>query len=208
MANLRIEEIYERLASVMAALPLQVAIRPHRVSQHMLLERFENNRAADSELFKRSERKQPEPKKESSDNASSSGSLESDTDDVQAANVSTAENERVQIIDGVPRSRKAANKRALKEAITAKKEREVAIAAAAKGDRAAMDTIVDKEYDVATRRASGEKVRDDPARIRKSIKNSQSRRPRGKAAPKPQKPNFPIKSQAGFGRAPKQGCKH
>lgn len=205
MTTLGIEQIYERLASVMAALPLQVAIRPHRVSKHMLLERFERNRAADSELFKKPERAQPGPTEEASEDAQSSEPLDSDTDDVQAANVGAAGNQRVQIIDGVPRSRKAADKRALKEAIAAKKEREVAMAAAAKGDRAAMDSIVDREYDVATRRAAGEKVRDDPARIRKSMKNSQSRRPRGKAAPKPQKPSFPMRSQAGFGRAPKKG---
>lgn len=203
MTTLRIEQIYERLASVIAALPLQVAIRPHRVSKHMLLDRFERNRAADSELFKKQEEDQPTPIEKDSEDTEPTESLESDIGDVQVANIGAADNQRVQIIDGVPRSRKAANKRALKEAIAAKKEREVAMAAAAKGDRAAMDSIVDREYDVATRRASGEKVRDDPTRIRKSMKNNQSRRPRGKVAPKPQKPNFPIKSQAGFGRTPK-----
>lgn len=203
MAGLRIEEIYERLASVMAALPLHVAVRPHRISKHMLLERFETNREADSKLFKKQEQTQPVPTKEASDDTSSGASPESDTDDVQAANLGAAGSEKVQILDGVPRSRKAADKRALKEAIVAKKEREQAIAAAAKGDRAAMDSVVNREYDMAMRRASGEKVRDDPARIRKSIRNNQSRRPRGKTASKSQKPKFPMKSQAGFGRTPK-----
>lgn len=203
MINLRVEEIYERLASVMAALPLHVAVRPHGISKHMLLERFENNRKADSELFKKQEQTQPAFTEEASDDTSSSASPESDTDDIQAANLGAVGSEKVQILDGIPRSRKAADKRALKEAIAAKKEREQAIAAAAKGDRAAMDSVVDKEYDVAMRRASGKKVRDDPARIRKSMRNNQGRRPRGKAASKPQKPKFPMKSQAGFGRGSK-----
>lgn len=100
-------------------------------------------------------------------------------------------------------SRLTKDKMLLQDALAAKRERVEAMNRARSGEENALAPVLEREYDVAMRRAAGKKVRDDPQRIKRSLNRELSSKRRsaqglarkGRDADKPAPPQS---SKPGF----------